>query len=953
MKSVGAVQRVCGVWISCALVSACAADVRPVATRPPTDFSIPFEEFTLDNGLHVVLHADHSDPIVAVATIMHVGSSRERPGRTGFAHFFEHVSFNDSENVPVGANRKMIPELGGTRNGGTSSDMTIYYEVVPKDAFEKILWIDSDRLGFMINTLTEAALEREKQVVKNEKRQRVDNAPYGHTQTVQRAALYPEDHPYHATVLGSLDDLQNATLDDVQSFYTRLYGANNATLVIAGDIDVEATRERVDYWFGEIRRGPEVNAPYPRPVFLEASRSLMHEDNFATLPELHIVFPTVEQYHEDHYALDILAQLLAGTKTAPLYEVVVEEQQLAPAVSVRHTAAEIAGELVIRVRANAGTDLDTVRAAVDTGFARFERDGVDAVALERALVRAERSLHDQLGSVLDKASVLAEFSAFTGDPGYISTVAARTLAVTAADVTDVYDRYVKGRASITTSFVPRGQPDLAVEGAEPAMVVEETIVHGAEVAVSQGDEATSLRTRTEADRSEPPLGEPPLVSTPPVWRTTLTNGLEVYGIEATEDALVAFDLTIPGGQLADPSGKTGVGGLLAALMLEGTATRTPAELEEAIDLFGARLRVTAGREFIRLSGSTLARTFESTMALVEEVMVAPRWDERAFARVQQELATRLRDQAGDPTAIANHVFERVLYGADHAFADPPEGTLGSVSNIELNDLKTYFASVVSPTQASVHVAGAVSRERVEGALASLADSWAARPVDLPAQPAPPPVARPVVYFVDVPGATQSVLQVGRLALSATDPDYRRLEFANERLGGNSSGRLFQLLRIEKGYTYGASSGLVETLEVAPWAARTSVRANVTLESLELVRDQIREYAATFTAEDVEVTKNQIIKSNTRAFESLSAKLDVLRRMSRYGLSADFVEADQEALLAMQLEDFREVIETHLPESQMIYVVVGDAQTQLAPMADLGYGEPLLLDVDGFPVPSGQ
>ena len=315
------------VLATCAVLAtgACAAgdDEAPL----PLAFDLSYVHYTLDNGLEVVLHEDHSDPIVAVATIMHVGSSRERPGKIGFAHFFEHMSFNDSENVPVGSNRKLIPELGGTRNGGTSSDMTIYYEVVPKDAFEKIPWIDSDRLGFMINTVTEAALEREKQVVKNEKRQRVDNAPYGHTQTVQRAALYPESHPYHWTVIGSLDDLQSATFDDVRAFYTRLYGANNATLVIAGDIDIDETKRLVDYWFGEIRRGPEVRVPYPQPVYLETSRSLMYEDNFATLPELQIVFPTVEQFHEDQYAVDILTELLAGSRQAPLYEVIVDERQ--------------------------------------------------------------------------------------------------------------------------------------------------------------------------------------------------------------------------------------------------------------------------------------------------------------------------------------------------------------------------------------------------------------------------------------------------------------------------------------------------------------------------------------------------------------------------------------------------------------------------------------------------
>jgi len=943
VMSVSAARHLIGVWITCALVSACAFEQISIIPRPTTDFSIPFERFTLENGLDVVLHADHSDPIVAVATIMHVGSSRERRGRTGFAHFFEHVSFNDSENVPVGANRKLIPELGGTRNGGTSSDMTVYFEVVPKDAFEKILWIDSDRLGYMINTVTDAALEREKQVVKNEKRQRVDNAPYGHTQMVQRAALYPEDHPYHSTVLGALDDLQNARLQDVESFYNRFYGANNATLVIAGDIDIEETKARVHYWFGEIRRGPEVRAPYPQPVYLEASRSLMYEDNFATLPELQVVFPTVEQHDEDQYALDILAELLADGKQAPLYKVVVEERQLAPMVAVRHQAAEIAGELVLRIRANAGTDLDDVRAAVDEGLARFEQEGVHPVALERAKVRAERALHDRMGSVLDKALLLAELNEFAGDAGYITTIAECTLAVTADDVMEVYDRYVKGQASVATSFVPRGEPDLAVDDAEPALVVEEEIVQEAEVEVSQGAEADYLRTRTEADRSEPPLGAPPLVTAPKVWHATEANGLALYGIETREEALVAFDLTLPGGQLVDPPGKTGVAGLLASMMMEGTARKTPAQLEEASDLLGARITVTGGREAIRLSGSTLARTFEPTMALVEELLLEPRWDETEFARLERELATRLQDQDARPITIANNVFSRVLYGENHAFANPPSGTPETVAGIELNDLKRYAEDYVSPSQASLHVVGAVSQAQVQDALASLLERWPAHPIDIWDQPEPPEAPGQTVYFVDVPGAKQSVLQVGRLALSAADPEHTRLDFANERLGGNSSGRLFQLLRVEKGYTYGATSGLVDTAEIGPWLAHTSVRANVTLESLELLRDQIRDYAATFTEEDVEVTKNQIVKSNTRAFESLGAKLGLLRRMSRFGLPADFLERDQRTLLAMTLADFRAVIETHLHESDMIYVVVGDAATQLGRMAEFGYGPPILLD----------
>ena len=939
------------VWAGCAILATGACIAGDGATRsddapPPIAFELPYVHYTLDNGLEVVLHEDHSDPIVAVATIMHVGSSRERPGKTGFAHFFEHMSFNDSENVPVGSNRKLIPELGGTRNGGTSSDMTIYYEVVPKDAFEKVLWIDSDRLGYMINTVTGAALEREKQVVKNEKRQRVDNAPYGHTQTVQRAALYPKDHPYHWTVIGSLDDLQSATFDDVRTFYTRLYGANNATLVIAGDIDIDETKRLVDYWFGEIRRGPEVTAPYPQPVYLEASRSLMYEDNFATLPELQIVFPTVEQFHEDQYALDILTELLAGNKQAPLYEVIVDERQLAPNVSVGHRLAEIAGELVIRIRANAGTDLDDVRAAVDEGLARFEANGVPAVALERVKVQAERALYEDVGSVLDKAFALARGNEFTGVPDHIATVARATQLVTDNDVMAVYERYIKDRTYVMTSFVPRGQPQLAVDGAEPADVVEEKIVQGAEAEVSQGTEAVYEKTTTEADRSEPPLGDPPLVTAPAVWRARQDNGLEVFGIENAEGALVAFDLTIRGGQLLDPPGKTGVAGLLASLMMEGTARKTSAELEEAIDLLGARINISAGRESIRLSGSTLARTFEPTMALVEELLLEPRWDDTEFARIERELATRLRDREASPPAISANVFSRLLYGDHHPFGTPASGTPETVADIELDDLKTYFAEHVSPTSSTFHVAGNVSQARVTAALAGLRARWAAKQVSIPAQPAPPEVEGRRIYFIDVPGAKQSVLQVGRLALSATDADYTRLRFANERLGGNSSGRLFQLLRIEKGYTYGARSSIVETREVGPWFAQTSVRANVTLESLELLRDQIRNYAATFTEDDVDVTKNQIIKGNTRAFESLNAKLGLLRRMSRLGLPPDFVERDQELLLGMTQDDFREVINTYLDESRMIYVVVGDAETQRARLAELGYGEPVLLDIYG-------
>lgn len=922
------------------------------ASEPDSpSFAIDYERYVLDNGLEVILHEDHSDPIVAVATLMHVGSAREKPGRTGFAHFFEHMSFNDSENVPVGANRKMIPELGGQRNGGTWSDGTIYYEVVPTDAFEKILWIDSDRLGYMINTVTPAALEREKQVVKNEKRERVDNAPYGHEDTVTRAALYPPDHPYHWTVIGSLPDLQAATLADVKEFYSTFYGANNATLVIAGDIDVARTKELVNYWFGEIKPVPEPEPLTPRPAGLATTVSLYHEDNFAKLPQLSISWPTVEQYHLDSYALDVLADVLAGSKQAPLYQVIVEEQKLAPAVRAFSDTSELAGTFDLRVRANAGTDLDAVQAAIDEGMARFERDGFSEAELQRVKAQRETGLYNGFASVLSKAFQLCQYNAFAHDPGYIRVEAERMRAVTREDVMDVYARYLQGKPCVKTSFVPRGEVELALTGSGKAEVFEEEIVANAEnEQVSQGDEAEYERTVTVADRSEPPLGPMPLLRTPQVWTADLDNGMDVLGIQNSEVPLVVFDLTIEGGHWLDPIEDSGTASLLADLMMQGTVSRTAAELEEALGLLGAFVSIDAGAEEIRIHGNTLARNFEPTLALVEEILLEPRWDAVEFDRLKRELDTRLTGLEAEPRSISANVFRRLLYGEDHIFGTPDSGTKETTAGISLEDLQQFYATRLSPTVAHFHVVGAIDEGRVLAALSGIEARWAAREVPRPTytRRAPPKAAQ--LYFVDVPDAKQSVLRIGRLALAVTDPDYTPLTYANQVLGGGSSGRLFQTLRIEKGYTYGAYSTVVPTHEIAPWLATGSVRTNVTLESLELIHLMMKNYSAQFGPEEMATTKNQVVKANTREFEALNAKLDMLQTMSQRALPSTYLEDDQRALLAMDLEEFHRLIETYIRPDEMVYLVVGDAATQRARLGQLGLGAPQDLDVHGSMVP---
>lgn len=899
-------------------------------------FKLKYEKFLLDNGLEVILHEDHSDPIIAVATIVHVGSNREKTGKTGFAHFFEHMSFNHSENTPRGANRKLIPEWGGNRNGGTWSDGTIYYEVVPKDAFEKIMWIDSDRLGFMINTVTKEALEKEIQVVKNEKRQNYDNVPYGNTDEVILANLYPKDHPYNWTVIGSLPDLQAATLEDVKEFYEKYYGAANATLVIAGDIDPAKVKERVQYWFGEIRKGPEVKALKPQPVKLSETKSFFYEDNFAKLPELRMVYPTVENYNPDSYALNVLAELLSGSKTSPLYKAIVENKKLAPAVSSYNYPKELAGEFTIRVRGNADTRLEDVKTTIEQALSSFEKEGFTEKELTRIKAKLETNLYENIETILDKAQRLGQDNEYKGDPAYITKEAEILQKITKEDVMRVYDKYIKGQNYVMTSFVPKGKKDLAVNGAKEAQVwIEQVVANVSNEEVNPGVEASFTKTKTKNDRSEPPFGEMPLFKMPSIWTHNLNNGMRAYGLESNEVPLISFDISINGGHWADPIDKSGVSSLLADMLLQGTATKTPAELEEAIDLLGASIYIFSGNEEIRIRTTCLERNFEQTFALVKEILLQPRWDKTEYERLYKALGTNLKGREANAGSIASVNFMKLIYGDNHIMGVPVNGTLETASKITLDDLKSYYDTYFSPSQATIHFAGAISNKRAADALTGLENTWKAKNVSLPSYKVPAQSKAGNLFFVNVPGAKQSFIYVGKLTLNASDPSSNNLDFANEMLGSGSSGRLTQVLRIGKGYTYGAGSQIVKAKEVSPFLASTSVRANATLASLEIIRDMLKDYSASFTENEVQVTKNKILKKNTLLYENLNAKLGMLREMSKYGKSIKFLEEDQDELVKMKLEDYKAIINKYLNESDMVYLVVGDKTTQLEEVKKLG------------------
>lgn len=909
-------------------------------------FSLEFEKYTLDNGLQVVLHKDSSDPTVAISVLYHVGSNREKPGKTGFAHFFEHMLFQNSENVGAGNFIKTMNDLGGSFNGGTWTDGTVYYETVPSDALEKVLWMESDRMGYFINTISEWGLENEKQVVKNEKRQGVDNRPYGHKEYVQLTNLYPAGHPYSWDVIGSLEDLQNATIADVKEFYEKWYGVNNATLVIAGDIDEADAKAYVEKYFGELEPRADIETIEPRPGVLTTNKLLYHEDKFANLPDLHMLWPTVEKYHPDMWALNMLGQILTDGKNAALYKVIVEEKKLAPRVSTSNRSNEIAGTFNLSARAFDGVNLNDLQAAFMEAFKRFEEEGISDNDLNRLKIGMETNLYNSASSVFNKAYQLADYNTFTGDPGYFKQDLDNSLKLTSEDIMRVYNKYIKDQNYLATSFVPVGQKNLVLEGSVKASVVEEAIVQGAEGNIDQYEKDVKFeKTASRIDRSEAPPLKGELSFVPPVIdKDKLDNGMQVFHIFQDELPMAQFSIRIKGGMFLDQLDKVGTSALLDNMLMEGTATKTASELEEAIGQLGARVNVFTSREYMTISGNSLAKNYDKVLALVKEVLTEPRWDAAEFERVKSSALNAIQQSDANPNAIASRVFNKVLYGEDHIFANPVSGTAESVASITLDDLKAYYEKNFSPSIASFHFVGAVSKDNVVKSLALFSD-WKAKDVVFPSYEVKTKDDGSRIYFVDYPEAKQSVINIGRISMEGDNEDYAAATMTNYRLGAGSGSILFKKLRLEKGYTYGAYSGYGRQINGTAFTASSSVRSNVTKESVQLFKEILDNYGADFSEEDMEATRASILRSNTQSYETLGSLVGILQNISTYDLPLDYVQKDESTLKSMDVKEAQRLIGEYMNPDKLIYVVVGDGKTQLNRLNNLGLGKPVLVNKD--------
>ena len=908
--------------------------------------SVAFEKYELENGLDVILHQDKSDPIVSLAVQYGVGSNREKTGRTGFAHLFEHMLFQESENVGQDQFFKKIQDAGGTLNGGTWKDGTIYYEIVPKNAMEMVMWLESDRMGYFINTVTESAFNNQQEVVQNEKRQRVDNNPYGHTNWVLDKNIYPEGHPYNWQVIGELVDLQNATVDDVREFYDRFYGPNNATLVLAGDFETADAKAMIEKYFGEIKRRQEVEKMTPQRVTLSETKKLYHEDNFAQAPQLHMVWPTTEQYIEDAYALNFLGELLSDGKEAPMYEILVKEKELTSRTTAFNRAQELAGEFHVIITANSGKSLDDIEQSIFESFARFEENGIPEGDIDRIKASLETDFYNGINSVLGKSFQLAQYNVFAGDPGFIEQDIENIKKVTEEDVMRVYNTYIKDKPFVATSFVPKGQMDLIVANSEKAPIVEEAIVENVATEVVE-ENSEVAKTPSQIDRSaEPTQGPAPSLNIPQTWEASLANGIKVYGIEQNEIPTVNFNLVIEGGHLLDDKNKNGVANLMTDVMMEGTATKTPAELGKVIKGLGASINMFTTRESIVIQGNTLTRNFDETLNLIKEILLEPRWDEEEFARIKTATVNGIKRSAANPNAVARNVYSKLLYGEDHIFSYPTSGTEASVNAITMDDLKAFYEKNFSPSVSRFHIVGKIDQATVLNALKGLESDWAAKDVTIPTYEVSNDRDKSSLYFVDVPNAKQSVLNVGYIGMKRTDPDYYAATVMNHKLGGSFNSDINMTLREEKGYTYGARSGFSGSKIPGTFTASTSVRTNTTGESVEIIRDLITAYKEGIPEEDLEFTKNAMIKSNARRFETQGALLGMIQQMSTYNLPANYIADEEEVVRAMTLDRHKELANKYLDESKMAYLVVGDAATQFAQFKNMGFDEVKLVDKEG-------
>ncbi|AMV36531.1 M16 family metallopeptidase [Planctomyces sp. SH-PL62] len=899
--------------------------------------ALAVEKYTLPNGLTVILHEDHKTPIAAVHLWYKVGSKDEKPGRTGFAHLFEHLMFQGSQHHDRDY-FEPLEKLGAEINGNTTEDRTVYFESVPSNATELALWLEADRMGFLIPAITQAKLDNQRDVVKNERRESVENVPYGLAEEALRRALYPEGHPYRHEVIGSMADLSAADLGDVSAFFQTYYAPDNAILCVAGDID----RERVKGWiqksFGPIPRGPKIDRPAPWVPRLDGPKRIAQTDR-VSLPRAQLVWPTVPSHHPDEPALDVLAAVLGQLdKENRLYRALMHDRRLAAEVHAQHPTLELSGSFEVDLLAPPGGDLDDVVAIAMGEIDRLKREGPTLDEVIKSRNARESGLILGLQSVLARAEVFCLYEAVSGDPlGYRDELQ-RLFAVTPEDVRRVANHYLTDafiRLDVTPGPAPErpAEPEVARPEPSPFEPTPQTRV---------ADDSVVM----------PEVGAPPAFTPPAFVRRTLSNGLPIWIVPRRELPIVSFRLVVGFGETSAPGGKEGLGSLTVGLLDAGTKRRDSFQIAGALAEIGASLDLTCGLEWSGATVTTLLRHMDRALDVFADAILAPTFPEDEVERRKLLRLADLESRRDSADEVAEDLFRKLLFGGEHPYGRPQFGTEESVASITRADAAAFHEAYFIPSAATLIVVGDVDPDAIARTLEARFGGWKARPAPPKVVPTPPTTNPDAVFVVDKPGAAQSVLAIGRLGVERKSPEAPALGVLNAIVGGQFSSRLNMKLREEKGYSYGVGSDF-RSLRAPGWfEVRGSVQTAVTRESVEEIRRELAELHGPRPITDAEFdsARRRVVYGFPSRFETTFDVADQLSEPAAYDLGDDYLATYLRRVEAVDRARIQELADRYLKPEAMTTLIVGDRDAiepelrKLPEAADVRF-----VDEDGSPV----
>ena len=905
----------------CPMLAAAAPELVQQVKQSEDGLVIPYQMYRLDNGLTVLLNTDKSDPVVHVEMTYHVGSAREEPEQTGFAHFFEHMMFQGSKHVGDQEHFRLINEAGGTMNGTTNQDRTNYFQTVPANHLEKVLWLEADRMGFLLEAVSQRKFEIQRDTVKNERGQRIDNQPYGLVGERMGELLYPRDHPYSWQPIGYVEDLDRVNVEHLKAFFKRWYGPNNATLVISGDFDTQQTLEWVEKYFGSIPAGPEVKSAKPQPAKLSDSRYQTLVDSRIRMPMLYLSYPTVWLGHKDEAALDVLANVLGGGKSSLLYQELVETGK-AVSAGANHYCAELACSLSVWVYSNPSEDgsLAPLKAEVERIVAELAERGIQKADVEKAVTELRADLILGLDSTKGKARQLALGEVLKGDPLFAINAWRQLASTTPEQVSAVYQEYLQDKPVAALSVVPTGKTDW--QAAKPNYVTPKR-----ELPASDKQLVANTPERTvqdDFDRSKMPQAAAPVqIKVPTLWHDTLGENIQLQGIVNDEIPAVSIILSFPGGLRTEQPDEVGLASLTAAMMNQGTERLTSGEFSEALERLGASVSVSNGFYTNLVNITTMTETLPQTLELVEELLFKPGFREQDFKQVKTRALESMAQNRHQPSWLAQQAFRQLMYGKTR-MGLPDEGRPEQVAAITLEQVRDYYQRYYNPAHGHVLIAGDLDAAEARSAFAFLTQ-WQGEAPQIPEVEVQPQPAKPGIYIVDVPGAVQSVLRVGHraLPLDATGPFFHA-NLMNFNLGGNFNSRINQNLREDKGFTYGASSYFTGNRDAGVFLVATDVRGDVTAEAIKNILQEFKQFKKEGPNEDeLAYLRSSYSQQDALAYETLSNKAGFLLQLAMMELSPDYLEQQQKIVSDVDAKALTALAKQWLDPGDMVIVVVGD------------------------------